>query len=193
MITIVSGLPRSGTSMLMQMLAAGGLPALTDNLRAADADNLKGYFELEQVKQLGRDSSWIPQARGKAVKIISALLQHLPAGEDYRVIFIHRDINEVLASQRSMLIRRGEPSDAVDDVTMAAHFARHLAEVAAWLAARPDIRALHLDHAAVVADPRAAASQINALLGNILDAGAMAAAVEPTLHRQRRPPARASD
>jgi len=110
-IIIVSGLPRSGTSMLMKMLEAGGLEILTDEIRKADTDNPKGYYEFERVKKLETDNIWLPEAKGKVVKIISMLLQHLPLNYVYKIIFIKRDIHEVLASQKQMLVRRGEPTD----------------------------------------------------------------------------------
>src|SRR5262249_30630691 len=102
-IIIVSGLPRSGTSLMMQMLDGGGVPVLTDNIRAADTDNPRGYYEFEPVKATKRDATWLPAARGKAVKMVSQLLYHLPPGETYRVLFLERDLEEVLASQEKML------------------------------------------------------------------------------------------
>ncbi|HNY87520.1 MAG TPA: hypothetical protein PKN23_13545, partial [Candidatus Hydrogenedentes bacterium] len=112
-IVVVSGLPRSGTSMMMRMLAAGGMPLFTDGVRAADSDNPLGYFEHEAVKRLREDASWVPGAAGKAVKVVSALLPALPEGFQYRVILMRRPLEEVLASQRRMFGRRGAP--AADD------------------------------------------------------------------------------
>ena len=89
-VTIVSGLPRSGTSMMMKMLEAGGIELLIDRVRVADADNPKGYYEFERVKQIETDQAWLPEAQGKAVKMISALLRHLPADCRYRIIFMER-------------------------------------------------------------------------------------------------------
>ena len=114
-IVIVSGLPRSGTSMMMKMLEAGGIPLLTDSIRQADEDNPKGYYEFERAKKLpDGDTAWLKEARGKAVKIIAALLMELPQGYTYQVLFMHRNIQEVLASQSKMLARRGEEK-TVDD------------------------------------------------------------------------------
>ena len=133
---IVSGLPRSGTSMMMKMLEAGGIPALTDAIRAADGDNPKGYYEFERVKQMDKgDTAWMTSAQGKAVKVISALLQHLPADYEYRVIFVRRNLNEVLASQRKMLINRDEDKNTVDDEEMERLFTMHLEQVSTWLEA----------------------------------------------------------
>lgn len=184
-IVIVSGLPRSGTSMLMKMLDAGGIPPLTDHIRTADEDNPKGYYEFERVKQLETDKDWLPQAQGKAVKIISFLLPHLPAEYTYRVLFLRREVTEVLASQRQMLLRRGEAPDKTPDDRMALLYGKHLAQVEGWMAAQPNIACTYLQHREVIAQPAAAAETINAFLGGTLDAAAMAAVVDPALHRQR--------
>lgn len=184
-IVVVSGLPRSGTSLMMKMLAAGGLPPLTDNIRSADEDNPKGYYEFERVKKLKEDRDWLPDAKGKAVKVISALLMQLPAGYEYRVIFMRRNMSEILASQRQMLIRRGEPADAISDADMAALFDKHLRQVESWLAAQPNMRALGVNYNDLVAAPLAGAERVNAFLGGRLDVAKMAGAVDPSLHRQR--------
>jgi Sulfotransferase domain len=184
-VIIVSGLPRSGTSMMMNMLQAGGLAILTDNVRTADEDNPKGYYEFEQVKQIEQDPSWVEDAQGKVVKLISALLKHLPADHHYKVIFMRRKIEEVLASQRQMLIRRNEPTDTVADQKMADLYRRHLKQVEAWLAKQPNIDVLYVTYHEVVANPREHAEQINAFLGGGLDVEAMAGSVDKELYRQR--------
>lgn len=185
-IVIVSGLPRSGTSMLMKMLDAGGLPPLTDNERTADDDNPKGYFEFEPVKKLrAGDTSWLPRAEGKAVKVISALLEYLPAGRRYHVLFMQRAIAEVLASQRQMLIRRGEDPDRVSDVEMAQYFEQHLAKVKGWLAAQKQIQVLYLDYNELLRQPAPQIRRINAFLDGRLDESRMAAMIDPSLYRQR--------
>jgi hypothetical protein len=185
-ITIVSGLPRSGTSMMMGMLEAGGMAVLTDHVRTADEDNPKGYYEFERVKQIEEDQAWLPDARGKAVKMIAALLKHLPPDYRYNVVFMERRIEEVLASQRLMLIRRGEPTDTISDERLAQLFARHLQQVKDWLAAQPNVEVLYVGYRQVLADPLGQTRRINAFLGGILDSDAMAAVVDPALHRQRR-------
>src|SRR5579872_1312474 len=114
-VTIVSGLPRSGTSMMLRMLAAGGLPILTDGVRTPDEDNPHGYLEWEGVKSLARDASWVASARGKGVKVIYYWLRDLPRDCRYRVIFMRRDLDEVLASQAAMLERRGVREPRPDD------------------------------------------------------------------------------
>ncbi|MEK6406846.1 MAG: sulfotransferase domain-containing protein [Acidobacteriota bacterium] len=185
-ITIVSGLPRSGTSMMMKMLAAGGLDPLTDNLRVADEDNPKGYFEFERVKLIENDIAWLEDARGRVVKLISALLKHLPPSYNYRVIFMRRAMPEILASQRQMLIRRGEPADAVPDDKMAAMFEKHLAQVESWLAAQPNIETIYISYNDVMKEARPHAEIINAFLGGSLNVDAMTEAADRTLYRQKR-------
>jgi hypothetical protein len=185
-ITVVSGLPRSGTSMMMQMLAAGGLPVLTDGRRSADADNPRGYYEYEAVKSLAQDASWLACAHGKAVKIVSALLAHLPDGCEYRVIFMRRPMAEVLASQRAMLERLGRAVPGDDDARLGELFARHLDDVAALLRRRPSIARLDVNYPDVIAAPLRVAAAVNAFLGGALDPAQMAATVAPELHRKRR-------
>jgi hypothetical protein len=184
-IIVVSGLPRSGTSMAMKMLEAGGMPILTDRIRQADDDNPRGYYEFERVKRVKEDRDWLPEAVGKAVKIISFLLLDVPPGYRYKVIFVRRAMAEVLASQRQMLVRRGEAENAGSDDRMALLYKKHLRKVAAWLEAQPYIDTLYLDHREMIHAPRAAAEAIDAFLGGGLDVSAMAAAVDPDLYRQR--------
>lgn len=186
MITVVSGLPRSGTSMMMRMLDAGGVPVLTDEKREADEDNLRGYYEDERVKQLREDASWIKEADGKAVKVISYLLRYLPEGHSYKVIFMERRIPEVLASQKKMMKRRGEPVDEVPDDVMAGIFERHLTEIDEWLGEQPDIETIQVSYNETLNDPEASAEQVAAFLGGGLDIEKMIQVVDPKLYRQRR-------
>ena len=183
-IVVVSGLPRSGTSLVMQMLAAGGLEALTDGERTADEDNPRGYLELEAVKRLRDGADWVADARGKAVKVISHLLNHLPAREEYRVVFVERDLDEVLASQAKMIARRGQPTPPEEVVRKA--FEGHLAGFDRLIASRPDMSALRLAYADTIADPVAATQRLAEFVGGDLDRTAMAAAVDPGLYRNRR-------
>ena len=186
-ITIVSGLPRSGTSMMMKMVDAGGIPPLTDELRVADEDNPKGYYEFERVKQMDKgDTAWVPEARGKAVKVISALLKYLPTTEQYRVIFIRRNIDEILASQRKMLIHRGEDPDKQDDVQMKLLFEKHVRSVEEWLASRPNVRTLYVHYSDMLGTPRPQIERVNAFLGGKLDTARMAEVVDPSLYRNRQ-------
>jgi hypothetical protein len=186
-ITVVSGLPRSGTSMMMKMLEAGGIPPITDELRAADEDNPKGYYEFERVKQMDKgDVSWVPGAKGKVVKVISALLKYLPNDQPYRVVFVRRNMPEILASQRKMLIRRGEDPDKMDDEQMAMLFEKHVRQVEAWLAAQPNIRTLYVHYSDVLANPLPQIATINDFLGGTLDTNRMAEVVDPELYRNRQ-------
>ena len=186
-IVVVSGLPRSGTSMMMQMLEAGGMDVLTDGRRTADEDNLKGYYEFEKVKSLKTDNSWLPRAAGKAVKIISELLRHLPGTHSYRIIFMRRAMEEILASQDRMLIRRGVVQSAqADHEEIARIFRKHLQQTETWLSGQPFIQTLYSDHRQVLANPPREAARINAFLNNRLDEAAMAAAIDPSLYRQRQ-------
>jgi hypothetical protein len=185
-IVVVSGLPRSGTSMAMGMLEAGGLPIVTDGLRAADASNPKGYYEFERVKELDKpgDQAWLADARGKAVKIISFLLTHLPESYDYQVVFMQRDLDEVMASQNKMLASRGEAAGA-DDTRMHALYEEHLAQVERFMGNRPCFSTLKVPYAQVVENPRAEAARINAFLGGRLDEARMAEVADRTLYRNR--------
>jgi hypothetical protein len=184
-ITIVSGLPRSGTSMMMKMLEAGGMPVLTDRIRTADEDNPKGYYEFERVKQIEHDQAWLPEAQGKVVKMIAALLKHLPAEYSYRVVFMRRNIDEVLASQRQMLVRRGEATDTVPDAKMAELFGKHVERIEAWLNEQPNMDVLYIHYSDVLADPATQAERLNHFLGHTLDTGKMIHVVDPRLYRQK--------
>lgn len=185
-ITVVSGLPRSGTSLMMQMLAAGGIPPLTDHERAADESNPRGYFEFEPVKRLRTDRSWIGQAHGHAVKVIHLLLRELPTDEQlsYRVILMHRPMVEVLASQRTMLERQGKV--AADDAMLAKVYQSQLDQAEQWLAAQPTFSVLVVDHHAVLKTSEFAANAVNDFLGGELDVAAMIRAVDPKLYRQQQ-------
>ena len=185
-ITIVSGLPRSGTSMAMKMLEAGGIPPLTDQIRTADDDNPKGYYEFERAKKLREgDAAWVSQAEGKAVKVIAALLMYMPSGYEYRVLFMRRAMEEILASQAKMLENRGEESN-VDDDTMAALFAKHVKQVEDWMKSQPNLQYIDVDYNAMLADPETHVKKINKFLGGDLNEAAMIAVVDPKLYRQRK-------
>ncbi len=185
-ITIVSGLPRSGTSMMMKMLEAGGMELLTDGIRTADEDNPQGYYEFERVKQIEYDKEWLEDARGKAVKMIAALLKHLPPVYRYEVVFMRRNIGEVLASQHRMLIRRGEATDTVPDGRMAELFKKHVEQVEAWIAEQPNMAVIYVDHADVLDSAARQARRVSEFLSCTLDVQAMAAAVDRSLYRQRQ-------
>ncbi|MBI2433530.1 MAG: sulfotransferase family protein [Candidatus Hydrogenedentes bacterium] len=184
-IIVVSGLPRSGTSMMMKMLEAGGLPILSDAIRTADEDNPKGYYEFERVKKIKEDKGWIPEAVGKVVKIISFLMVQMPPEYQYRVVFLRRAIPEVLKSQRQMLVRRGENPDASNDERMTQLYEKHLAQAFAWFASQPNVEVLYIDHRRCVEEPRAVAEEVNAFLGGGLNVEAMSMVVDNSLYRQR--------
>ena len=184
-ITIVSGLPRSGTSMMMKVLEAGGMEIVTDNLRVADEDNPKGYYELEQVKALkDGDTSWIQGAPGKVVKVISSLLEYLPSAYKYKIIFMRREIAEILASQKQMLIRRGEPSDG-NDQEMAEMFQEHLKRVRVWLANQPNMEVLYVDYNTLMGAPDPEIKAVAEFLGLNENLEAMLAVPDKKLYRQK--------
>jgi len=185
-ITVVSGLPRSGTSMMMKMLAAGGLEILTDNIRVADEDNPKGYYEFEKVKQLENDHAWLEDAKGKAVKVISELLKCLPGKYSYKIIFMRRKIDEILASQRQMLIRRGEPADDISDAKITKMFFAHLQKVERWLEQQPNMDVLYINYNAVLKNPGDGIQEISRFLGNRLNTQSISHVIDNTLYRQRK-------
>ena len=184
--TIVTGLPRSGTSMMMQMLEAGGLPALADHVREADEDNPRGYYEFEPVKKTKQDASWLEGASGKVVKMVYRLLYDLPQDRQYAVVFMRRHLDEVLASQATMLARLGKDEGPLDREKMAALFVKQLADFDGWVARQDRFSVLHVDYGEVIADPLREAKRISEFLGGGLNTQAMAAVVAPSLHRQRR-------
>ena len=187
-IVVVSGLPRSGTSMAMKMLQAGGLPLLTDGARAADDSNLDGYFEFEPVKELDKqgDLSWLRRARGKAVKVISWLVTWLPDTYDYRVVFMQRELDEVIASQNTMLLRRSEHQRIEDAARMRHIYADHLQQVQHFLAHRRCFTTVIVNYRDVLERPSVEARRLAEFLHRPLDIDLMAAAVDPRLYRSRR-------
>jgi len=184
-ITVVTGLPRTGTSLMMQMLRAGGLDVLIDDARKPDPDNPKGYYEFDPVKRTARDQGWVAAAGGKAVKVIHIQLRHLPAGADYRVIIMNRDLREVLASQAAMLHRRGERGADLPPDRLAEVFGSQLQRMRDWIASQPQVTALDVQHRQVIADPIGVAAAVSEFLGGVIDPVRAAAAVDPGLYRQR--------
>jgi hypothetical protein len=183
-VTVVSGMPRSGTSLMMRMLDAGGIPALTDGRRAADRHNPLGYFEDDRVRRLASDNSWLGEAGGKAVKIIYRLLPHLPPHLEYRVLLMERDLQEVYESQQDMLQAANHPAAAQDDRIIEV-LARELEKARQWLAAQPNIRCLAVSYGELVGAPQRPISAIARFLERTLDEAAMAAVVDPALYRHR--------
>ncbi|WP_295426273.1 tetratricopeptide repeat-containing sulfotransferase family protein [uncultured Thiodictyon sp.] len=184
-VVVVAGLPRSGTSMMMQMLVAGGLAALTDGRRAADGDNPRGYFELDAATRLRQDRTWLAGARGRAVKLVAQLLPFLPPDEAYRVVFMERDFKEVLKSQRLMLANLGRAPANLTDEQLERAFNQQLRQVRIWLGKQPNVKTLFVSHRETITDPIAVGERVCAFLGGQLDAWAMAAAVDGSLYRQR--------
>ena len=185
MITIVSGLPRSGTSLMMQMLAAGGMPVLSDGERQADTDNPKGYLEWEHIKQLPKDPSLIGEAEGKAVKVISQLILSLPMNRDYRIVFMQRPLPEVLKSQDEMLKRRGNTDSIGDTSAIEEAFQRHLIEVNKWLAGKSNVQVMRVHYHRVLREPKIVAEEVAAFLNVPLDLAAMVRQVDGSLYRNR--------
>jgi len=186
-VIIVSGLPRSGTSMMMKAIDAGGIEPLIDHVREPDEDNPKGYYEFEPVKKTKDDASWLADAPGKVVKMVYRLLYDLPAGYEYRVIFMCRDLTEVLASQRKMLERSGKAGGGIPDEQMAALFTAELEKCDKWLSEQNNFKVLYVNHRDMINDAPTQAKRINEFLDGDLDVGAMTNTVDPTLYRNRNP------
>jgi hypothetical protein len=185
MITVVSGIPRSGTSLMMQMLSAGGLPLLTDGVRLPDPNNPRGYCEWALVKSLSRTPEIIREAEGKVVKVISSLLSALSSQHEYKIIFMRRPLEEVISSQDRMLERLGKQVTPAARASVIAAFERHLAVVYSWLARQPNMAVLYLAYTDVVEAPPKAASNVADFLGRGLDLEAMSRQVEQSLYRER--------
>lgn len=187
-ITIVSGLPRSGTSVMMQMLVAGGIPALTDGERVADTDNPRGYYEYERAKKIKTDQGWLEDARGKVVKMVHVLLLDLPrdvAGQEYAVVFMRRNLDEVVKSQGVMLERAGKKGGNIAPEQLKIVYLQQIDRVLKEMAGRKNVRLLEVDYRDVVGDPAGTARRVTEFVGGDLDAGAMAGAVDGGLYRNR--------
>lgn len=185
-IIIVSGLPRSGTSMMMQILDKGGLPILTDNKREADKSNPKGYYEFEPVKKLMVDKSWLPQAEGKVVKIIAQLLPFLPSNYDYKIIFMRRDMGEVLQSQQIMLGKEKDVKSKAFPMGLNDAFNKQLIRVENWIDSQPNVDILEINYSDVIANPEAEIDQILAFLGKDGNVSEMMKVVDKSLYRNRK-------
>jgi hypothetical protein len=182
-IIIVSGLPRSGTSLMMQMLHSGGVEVVTDHIRAADTDNPRGYYEFEQAKSIKRDTTWIPATRGKAFKMVSQLLYHLPSDESYRILFMERDVDEMLVSQEKMLERLGRTPAPREEIKRS--YAMHLERLHEWLPRQRNMNVLRVRYKDLVERPREQAAIVREFLGGAPDVDRMVAAVDPSLYRNR--------
>jgi hypothetical protein len=186
-LVIVSGLPRSGTSMMMAMLEAGGVPIMTDAEREADIDNPKGYFEYERVKDLEKetDKSYVKEGRGKALKVISFLIKDLPDDNDYRVIFMRRNLEEVLTSQGKMIDRLGSQDSSADDEAMKEAYRNDIVRTRLLCKKNPHMELIEIHYREAVEDPASSARKVNEFLGGGLDEAAMTAAVDGSLYRNK--------
>jgi len=186
-IIVVSGLPRSGTSMMMSALKAGGMPLLVDGIREADGNNPRGYYEYEPVKKLPKGSvDWIKSAKGKAVKIISALIEYLPSNNHYKVIFMERDIEEILASQQRMLARRGVVEEKpASDEDMQKSYQAHLKQVKSYFVENDWLDVIYVSYNKVLKDPDGEFQRVAKFLENVVDPSAMSRVVDPELYRER--------
>jgi len=186
-IIVVSGIPRSGTSMMMRILEAGGLDVVTDNIRKADLNNPKGYYETEKTKKLKTDSIWIKDYKGKVIKIISQLIYNLPVEYYYKIIFMKRNMDEIIASQSAMIKNLGSKDPEIPKETLAARFNEHLERVGSWLIDQKNMEVLYISYNEMVANPKGHIPSVNRFLGGCLDEAEMAGAVEAALYRQRFP------
>jgi hypothetical protein len=183
-ITIVSGLPRSGTSLMMQMLAAGGMEIVTDEIREADVDNPRGYFEFETVKKIESDASWLPATRGKCFKMVSQLLYHLPSSETYRVLFMRRNMEEILDSQEKMLVRRKVEPAPREQIRES--YALHLDQLFQWLGLQTNFSVLEVHYNDVLRRPEQTVSTVHSFLKNRPRRAPMLGVIDPALYRNRQ-------
>jgi hypothetical protein len=184
-IIIVSGLPRSGTSMMMQMLKQGGFEIVSDGLRQADENNPKGYYEFEKVKEMDKDDSWLPKCRGKVIKIVSVFLSKLPDSYRYKVIFMRRDMQEILASQRKMLVRLQKDPNDVDEKKLVQQYNKHLDQIQHWLNGKKNFDVFYVDYRDALNRPEEYAIQIQSFLDMELNTENMIRSVDKSLYRNR--------
>jgi len=185
-VIVVSGLPRSGTSLMMQMLHSGGLEPISDNIRMADVDNPKGYYEFERAKDLPQgDYAWLESVSGKVVKIISTLLIYLPQNHKYKILFMRRNIDEVMASQARMIQHRGTMRQD-DDESLTKHMLEvHLEDIEAWIKSHSNVSCLYVSFNDLFVDPDQQIDKIVKFLGMNLNQAAMRAEIKTDLYRNR--------
>lgn len=184
-IVIVSGLPRCGTSMMMRMLDRGGIEPLTDNVRTANIDNPKGYYEFERVKKLPGDTDWLPEAKGKAVKVLAELIKHLPEGYSYKVIFMKRNLKEVIESQKKMLERRGEDPDDISNEELRDMFKKYLKVLEREIEEHSDMDVIYVSYNDMIETPELEVERINGFLSGGLDIDEMLSVIDKDLYRNR--------
>ena len=185
-ITVVTGLPRSGTSLMMQLLTAAGLDPVTDVRRAPDEDNPLGYFEFEKTLTLAKDASWIPEVRGKTIKIVAQLLPLLPVGEFYNIVFMERDLDEVVASQHAMLARSNRAGLKTEDAKLKETFASQLERVRRKLAESSQVRILTVNYNRLITDAKTEVARVAQFVGEPFDGTKAMNAVRPELRRQMK-------
>ena len=184
-VTVVSGLPRSGTSLTMQMIHAGGVPALTDEIRRADADNPRGYYEYEPVKKTKQDPSWVAGAVGKVVKMVHLLLKDLPTTFQYRVVFTRRSLDEVVQSQNVMLERQGKSTEGLPPERLKQIFATQIEEIQSFMRQHADrFMFQEVDYNELVKTPAPVVGRLSDFLDG-LDRAAMLKAIDASLYRNR--------
>lgn len=183
MIDIVSGLPRSGTSMMMRILSNQNRVLLTDEFRSADMDNPHGYFEYEAVKLSLKDTSWLSQAVGKTVKIISTYLMALPNDYFYRIIFMERSLAEIIASQEAMLKRRNKTLKDTHHITLIKIFEKHLLEIFKWLNDQENMLFCRIDYNDIINNPCAYTKVLSRFLGCSFDESKLLESVDTSLYR----------
>lgn len=180
-IVIVSGLPRSGTSLMMQMLHKGGLDALTDSNRKADVSNPKGYFEYDPVMALHKDNTWLHEAQNKSVKVVAPLLKFLDPKYRYKVIFMNRDLNEIVKSQQKMI---GRDPDTLP-VKLFDTYKKHLNQVETWKAKEPGVELIYVNYKDALEDTAAVLDKVNKFIGVDLKKEKMLACVDKSLYRNK--------
>lgn len=185
-LTIVSGLPRSGTSMMMRLLEAGGLEILMDQIRRPDEDNPRGYYEFEPVKRTKQDPSWVRSSDGKVVKMVYRLLYDLPDERTYRVLFTKRRLSEVYASQNVMLERHCKNADPMDEAKFCKLFRTEIDKVKHWLDGQPNFKTLEVDYNQTLEDPAPTIEAIDQFLDGGLDHRSMLGVIDKGLYRQRQ-------
>lgn len=174
--------------MMMKMLETGGMPVLVDHIRNPDEDNPLGYYEYETVKTLAEGCiDWLPKAQGKAVKVIAALIPYLPPNNQYQIIFMQRDMSEILASQKKMLANRGQDPNSVDTGLISGIYQKHIKQVMSWISANPNVKLIEINYNQFLLNPVPMIARIVEFTGGTLDAEAMKKILDPSLYRQRNP------
>ena len=184
-IIVVSGLPRTGTSMMMKMLEAGGIEVITDSVRKADRDNPKGYYELERVKTIKHDAGWLDGAEGKAFKMVTKLLPYLPAKHQYQIILMERSLPEVLASQKKMLARLNKPMPKADDATMVRYYRNHIEKIKTWLSSKRNIDYISIVYNKIIDNPKGSIDELCEFLQANAHCGKMLDVIDEKLYRNK--------